>query len=514
MGAKILLCVSADQATAAVWNGRRLEGCHSFANEEDGLSAFARFLASARKLPVHILADTVDEDYRFETLPHAKGRDRAEMVARKLKQLYRSTAFYAYSLQNREEGKRRDDLYLFAAITNPELLAPWLRMINAQALPIAGVYSLPMVSLSLITHLKLKHKNLLLVTKGNAGVRQTFFKDLRFRISRLTPLRETVESADQYYADEVGNTRMYLDAMNTTHVDDTLNVVILDQDNSLAELPEAISRGRPNMQCARLSQADIVSRFGIAPTELAASADALHLHLLGQGTPQQNFAPTHVTQGFQRHLGRRLIYAASAAILLVGLAWSGLNVMSTMGVRDATAALARQAQDYQSRYLQVTSQFPLAPTSTENLRNTVEIAEALKRSTRTPEAMMALVSRTLDASPDIQLIRMGWHYGPADPAAGVDGTQAGQPGGSTEAAPVQSASLRGEIKPFNGDFKRAMTLVHAFAGRLAADPRVAEVRAVRLPLNASSDAGLSGSTNTGQSGNAEFELNVTFKAGA
>jgi hypothetical protein len=40
------------------------------------------------------------------------------------------------------------------------------------------------------------------------------------------------------------------------------------------------------------------------------------------------------------------------------------------------------------------------------------------------------------------------------------------------------------------------------------------VRAVRLPLNASSDTGLSGSTNTGQSGNAEFELNVTFKAGA
>jgi hypothetical protein len=514
VGAKILLCVSADQATAAVWNGRRLTSCRSFASDEGGVGAFASFLASTRRAPVHILVDTVDEDYRFETLPHAKGRDRAEMVARKLKQLYRGTSFYAYSLQSREADKRKDDRYLFAAITNPELLAPWLRAINAQELPVAGVYSLPTVSVSLITDLKLKHPNLLLVTKGNAGVRQTFFKDLRFRISRLTPLRETVESADQYYADEVGNTRMYLDALTITHVDDTLSVVILDQDNSLAELPEAISRGRPNMQCARLSQADIVSRFGIAPTELAASIDALHLHLLGESTPPQNFAPPHVTQGFQRHVGRRLIYAASAAILLVGLAWSGVNVMRTKGVRDATAALARQAQDYQSRYLQVTSQFPQAPTSTENLRNTVEIAEALKRSMRTPEAMMALVSRALDASPDVQLTRMGWHYGPADPAAGVDGTQAGQPGGSSEAAPMQGASLRGEIRPFNGDFKRAMALVHAFAGRIAADPRVAEVRAVRLPLNASSDTGLSGSTNTGQSGNAEFELNVTFKAGA
>ena len=509
MGLKILVCVSADQATVGLWKGRRLAGCKRFDNDQAGWNAFNNYLIAARGSTAYVMADTVDEDYRFETLPHAKGKDRNEMVARKLKQLYRGTSYYSYSLQSREADKRKDDRYLFAAFTSPELLSPWLKAINSQGLPVAGVYSLPMVSVSLLGHLKLKHPNLLVVTKGSAGVRQTFFKDLKFRISRLTPLREVVDSADQYYADEVNNTRMYLDALTITHVDDTLQVAILDQDDSLAGLPAAISRGRPNMQCTLLARADIVSRFAIAAGELDASADALHLHLLGEGTPSHNFAPPQVTQGFQRYVGRRLVYAAAAALVVVASIWSGLNVYDTMRTADKTAAMRLQTQDYQARYQQETAQFPEAPTSTDNLRNTVEIAEQLRQSVRMPEPMFMVVSHALDASPQIQLRRIEWKYGgPVEPGGSQASAVAGGP-------LVQTGILRGEVSPFNGDYKGAMTQINAFATQLAADPRVAEVHAIKLPFNASSDSGITGSTNTpGSAGGAEFEFAVTFKPGA
>ena len=509
MGLKILVCISADQATVGLWKGRRLAGCKRFDNDEAGWNAFNNYLIAARGATAYVMADTVDEDYRFETLPHAKGRDRKEMVARKLKQLYRGTSYYSYSLQSREADKRKDDRYLFAAFTSPELLSPWLKAINSQGLPVAGVYSLPMVSVSLLGHLKLKHANLLVVTKGSAGVRQTFFKDLIFRISRLTPLRETVESADQYYADEVSNTRMYLDALTITHVDDTLQVVILDLDDSLAGLPAAISRGRPNMQCTLLSKADTASRFAIAPGELEASTDALHLQLLGENTPAHNFAPPQVTQGFRRYLGRRLVYAASATLVVFALIWSGLNVFDSIRMRDETAAIRRQTQDYQSQYQLVTAQFPEAPTTTDNLRNTVEIAEQLRQSVRMPEPMFAVISHALDASPQIQLIRIEWKYGgQAEPANSQAPAAAG-------VAMVQTGILRGEVSPFNGDYKTAMTQINAFATQLAADPKVAEVHALKLPFNASSDSGMTGSTNTpGGAGGAELEFAVIFKPGA
>lgn len=509
MGPKILVCVSADQATVGLWKGRKLTGCKSFANDERGWNAFNNFLSAVRGVTAYVMADTVDEDYRFETLPHAKGKDRNEMVARKLKQLYRGTSYYSHSLQSREADKRKDDRYLFAAFTSPELLSPWLKAINSQNLPVAGVYSLPMVSVSLIGHLKLKHPNLLIVTKGSAGVRQTFFKNLKFRISRLTPLRETVESADQYYADEVSNTRMYLDALTITHVDDTLQVVILDQDDSLGGLPAAISRGRPNMQCTLLAKADVISRFAIAPAELEASADALHLHLLGESTPAHNFAPQPVTQGFQRQVGRRRIYAASAGILLLALIWSGLNVLNTMRTGDETAAMLRQTQEFQTLYQQETAQFPGTPTTTDNLRHTVEIAEQLRQSMRTPEPMFAVVSRALDASPQIHLLRIEWKYG------GQAESGASQAGFDPAGSPVQTGVLRGEVSPFNGDYKGAMAQINAFATELAGDPKVARVQAIQLPFNASSDTGMTGSTNTpGGAGGAAFEFAVSFKPGA
>ena len=128
-------------------SGRRLIGCRGFEDDEAGPAAFQNLLRSAAGVPVYLMADTVDEDYRFETLPHASGSDRREMVERKLKQLYRSTPFYGASLQEREGDKRRDDRYLFAALTNPEIFNPWLQILLAAKAPIAGVFPLPMVSL-------------------------------------------------------------------------------------------------------------------------------------------------------------------------------------------------------------------------------------------------------------------------------------------------------------------------------------------------------------------------------
>ncbi|MFL6579686.1 MAG: hypothetical protein ACJ8G2_03000 [Burkholderiales bacterium] len=514
MAAKLLLCVSNDHVTAAVWRRHRLTACTRFNNNEHGWAAFGNFLHGTRAMPVHIAVDTVDEDFRFETLPHARGRDRAEMVGRKLRQLYRATPYFSSELQERDSGKRRDDRYLFAALMNPDLLVPWLRALEAANLPVSGIYPLALVSIYLIAHLKLKQPNLLIISKNSAGLRQTFFKDLKFRISRLTPLVAATADADQHYADEVGNTRMYLDALNVTHVDDNLDIIILDQDGTLAELPAAVPRGRPNMHCQYLDANFIHLRFGIPVAELKSSTDVLHLVLLGEKAPALNLAPRQLTRVYQRFATGRGVIAASATILAGALIWSGVNLYRAMQINEDASSLERQTREYQTRYQQVTEQFPQAPTTMENLRNTVEMAEEIRAGLRTPEAMFALVSHALDASPQIQLSHLAWHYGrkSADTELAPAATDARAR--SESKALFQSAIVKGEVSPFDGDYKAAMAFISAFADRLANDERVAEVRALRLPLNASSDVGLAGSTNDkSKKGSAEFELAIAFGPG-
>ena len=77
--AKLLICVSHDQASVAVWRRNRLASCTRFDNNEAGWNAFGNFLRGAKGLPVHIMVDTVEEDFRFETLPHVRGSERSEM---------------------------------------------------------------------------------------------------------------------------------------------------------------------------------------------------------------------------------------------------------------------------------------------------------------------------------------------------------------------------------------------------------------------------------------------------
>lgn len=514
MATKLLLCVSAEQATIGRWSRGRLSGCHRFPNDEDGRLAFGNYLRAARGLPVHIVVDTVDEDYRFETLPHVRGSDRAEMVGRKLKQAYRGTPYFAASLQDRDAGKRRDDRYLFAAITDPEQLNPWLNAIQANGLSVAGIYPLPMVTVSLVDKLRLKQANLLIVTKNSAGFRQTFFRNLRFRISRLTPLRDSAEMADQYYADEVSNTRMYLDALTVTHVDDTLTVVVIDQDDTLAGLPATIARGRPNIQCQRLSRADVISRLGVSAAELEVSADTLHLHLLGEQTPGLNLAPKLVMGGFRQYQARRVVYGASAAIVLGALVWAGANVYEAMRMESETAELERQTLGFQSRYQQVSAQFPQAPTSAANLRDTVELAKEIRNGLRTPENMFQVVSQAMDAFPQVQLRRLDWHYGkgldeiaPAASASQIRTT-------TVTAAPVQIGIIDAELRPATPDYRQQLEIINAFAAKLAGSSRVAEVRALQLPISTDSSSGLSGSTAVDPDASTQFRLAIFFQPGA
>jgi len=512
MAAKLLLCVSNDRATVAVWRRRRLLSCTGFENNEAGWIAFGNFLGGARGMPIHIIVDTVDEDFRFETLPHIRGRERTEMVGRKLKQLYRTTPYYSYALQDRETGKRRDDRYLFAALTNPDLLIPWLRAIEAGKLPISGIYPLALVSAALIERLKLNHPDLLIISKNSAGLRQTFFKNLKFRISRLTPLREATDVADQHYADEIANTRMYLDALTVTHVDDTLELVILDQDGSLSGLPAAIMRGRPNTRCQYLDINDIHARFGIPVADLEASADTLHLSLLGEQAPTLNFAPSHLTRSYHRFAAGRWAYATAGATLAGAAIWSGLNVYQATGIDQNTFIAKRQTQDYQAKYLQVTAQFPDAPTSAENLRHTVEIAEQIRAGLRSPDAMFSIISHALDVSPDIQLQRLEWHYGDVPPTkTGVN------PAAAPAAGPgnlLQTGIVHGEVTRFGGDYRAAMNAINNFLQLIARDNAVAEVKVLKLPLDISSNSGLGGSTMAipGKEA-AQFEIAVVFRKG-
>jgi hypothetical protein len=520
---KLLIGISAQGAAVAHWRGSRITECREFVDDPAGQAGFKEYLAQFSNVPVHIIVDAVEEDYRFETLPHASGGDRSDMVGRKLKQHYRNTPYVAAWLLGREADKRRDDRYLFSALTNPDLLNDWLQAIVAAGLPVAGIHLLPMVSAALLDKIETKATNLLLVAQHFNGLRLTFFRDRQFRLSRLTRGDSgRVENRARYFAEEISNTRLYLHALRTMTLDEQLTVLLVDRTDELAEVAEGVARDNPSLVCVRLGRQEISTRLGVAAPLLEASPYAIYLQLLGMKEPPSNLAPANVTVGYQRYQARRAIYAGCGALAAAAAVWAGVNASQMMSLRGETEDAARETALLASQYAEITRQFPQAPTTAENLKKAVEIAQKLRESVHTPQRMLGIVSRAIETSPSVVIKEFGWKYGTAEfeaqgpgsrSAAGADAGPAAASG--LALARKESALIEGEIRPFRGDYRSAIVTINALAARIAGEPDVAEVRVVKLPLNVSPSLSLSGNTvdNPEQTATAtaEFKLLVVLK---
>lgn len=520
MAIKLVLSISAERAAIASAQNGKLGACETFANDADGTRAFERYLDRFRNVPVHVMVDAVEEDYRFELLPHASGRDRTELLERRLRQLYRNTAYCAAIQQGRETGKRRDDQYLFCALTNPDALDGWLGIVRARELPVAGVYLLPVIAQHMVAKLTQATQNLLLVSRHPSGLRLTFFRNGKLRIGRLTQ----VEGADQRsriagYTEEIANTRLYLHALRVMTLDEQLAVLVLDRDGTLAGLDQSVAREISNAHATLAGTVDIATRAGVPESVLRDAPEALYLHFLASHPPLGNLAPAPVTERFQIYQLRRALYATAGIIGAASLAWTGINAYQIYDLREQKLLAAVQTADFQRRYQEVTRHYPAAPTNAENLVQSVQTAERLKANKRYPDTAMLIVSRALEQFPAVQLKSLGWKYGGRD----VQTDNASRRTDSPPAAPLppgalpkrsQSGFVEAEVNPFQGDYRAALDLINRFTDTLKQDPGVAEVQVTRLPLNVSSNTALTGSTSDRptHATSAPFRLQIVFKA--
>ena len=110
--------------------GKRLVARREFAVSGAGASEFERYLAGLGPVPTYLITDLTEEDFRLDTIPHVGTRDREAMVARKLTQIFRNTPYRYAAMQGRESEGRRDDRVIYTAITNAEVLRPWVEAIE------------------------------------------------------------------------------------------------------------------------------------------------------------------------------------------------------------------------------------------------------------------------------------------------------------------------------------------------------------------------------------------------
>ncbi len=178
---------------------------HVKAEPESILETLARF----PRAPVIILADTLAQDYKIETLPPLSFFDRRKLIVRRLAQ-----AFPHKRLKNAQ--KRKNGAFLFYAADENTPLGTWLDIIDKTRRAPVTVSLLPAESASLISRLAPETKegwSLLLSAQQTGGFRQIVAKNGEIIFTRLTPPLPPMTHPDfiaETLAQDVKATRSYL----------------------------------------------------------------------------------------------------------------------------------------------------------------------------------------------------------------------------------------------------------------------------------------------------------------
>lgn len=512
MTRKLLLHLSGERMCCWTKERGQLTAGPCFAPGADGLQRFAAWLDGCQDTPALLLADLVEEDFQRHLLPHVPGRAGLAMRERRLAQAWRETPFRNALVQGREDEGRRDDIVLFAALTNPALLLPWLDALEAQRVPLAGIYSPALLGGALLTDEACKEPHLLLVSEHAAGIRQTYFQFGRPRFSRLA---QTGAGAEQ----EAERTRQFLAGAHLLPREATLQVQALLPLARIAAPPAANIAPRLDWRVMPMQEAAARQRLAVSD-----SADELFLGVMARLAPDSHYPLGSRQRFFSLWRTRRSLYASSAVLATCCLLWTIANIVGYALARTHTNELAHETRGYATAYQSSMSSMPPAVDKTANMKAAVQIAQMVARQGPWPQAVMAMLGEALERSPQIRLTQLDWRAN-APGVAPVTASSA-LPGAATTPAllapqssmligipkaPPQQVRLQAEVLVEQDDYRSVLLSMNRFAQELARTPGML-VEIEQLPFDVRPNVKLAGKAGApgGLGERAKFTLNIRW----
>lgn len=499
------LFIGARDAAVYHWPAPGLTAPRLFDLSDEGREAFRRYLAQPPKAPFHILLDVPEEEYRHEVVPHVSRRRRATLLRRKAERLFKNTPYCHHRVTGRETEGRRDDRALLTAIVNPAALKPWSAMLDEAKTPLAAVGSLPLFTQSLLKIIAGDGaaNQLIVSLQSLSGLRQTFFRNGAFRLSRLVQMPDHGDAPATAAAlrEEVEKICRYLVSARLAAPEEPVDIYFLAAGKLLDELrQEAPPPGNARQHfrdLAQLRQSGDGARAG--PEE--SFSDSFFMQQALKRRPANIYAtPRERRYLFMRRLRGGLL-TAGALLLAAGAALGGLNLAKGLLYQHRSRTAAAQADSYAAQYEEARRRLPETPVEPAELKVAIDIAEALARRKTGPGGAVRLLSDSLGRFPAVQATRLVWSV--AAETMPEDAIAPGLP------ARCCQARLEGRIEPFDGDFRAAMAVINRFADDLRGQSETRSIRLLALPLNLSPDADLQGDTR-GLNDEARFTMDIVY----
>lgn len=468
---RLILLATPHQIGVLDWRPGRMHWLGEFDAGTAGLAAFRQVVAKHAQLPALLVADTVDEDYRSEILPHVQGHARTEMLTRKLRQVFRNARLSGAWRQARETTGRRDDRYLLAALTDPDWLVPWLGILQREQVPLSGIVPLALACQHLLAKLRLQEPHMLLAHRLDNRLRLSYYHNGLLRFSRLIG-RDTPTQTPGNAADEIAKTQLYLAGQRILPRDARLHVLLLDPSGQL-DTAQAPLNADPAFSARVVDLGQLSRALRIPADFLAATPAVAPLAAIAGESLQLNLAPPELLQRHAEFRWRRSLNLAAATIAACGIVFTASYWLHARDLRGHAQLLAQETQRAEARHAAMARSAPALAIRPDQLGQMLALARQLDHGPLDIDRLLRPLGQALIAHPEVVVKALALE----DAAAG-----------SAE------ITLHARLSEFDGNYRAAMSRIDDLVRHLAATPGIAAVERVASPVNVDPSATLTGKT--------------------
>lgn len=481
----LLLLLSTNHLHAQRIVAGKISERREFGDSADDRADFADFLKHI-KCPVFLLTDLIEEDFRLEVIPHLGGANHRALIQRKFDQFYRGTAYQQATLLQRQAGGRRDDEMLFSALTNPSLVTPWVDILLAHKVPLAGIYSVPQISLPLVQDHPSNHL-LLLTWNKFAGLRETYFSSHRLQISRLTPISKGLNFQDTV-AEELGRTYQYLKSLSLLPAGQVLDVRIVGHSNDLIELQTRLPRSE-DMRYDFVDLATLARRLGSEAQVRDSDANHVFLQQLAAKQPKTHYGNAEHTHYYSLWRLRRALFWTSITLVAASVLWS-LQATELRDIPDQTAVdeLNLRTQHVLQEKNQILKALPQSEVSPTDTKVAVTALHTLVQRASTPQEFIVPLSRVMGGYGKIVLDELSWKTSANEPVAA----------NTSPDAPAQVLTLKAHLDGTFASTRASLDYLDQF--KAALEKQGYQVTLIDRPLDISPQGSLSSQADKTEQG--------------
>ncbi|MCG6938803.1 MAG: bifunctional adenosylcobinamide kinase/adenosylcobinamide-phosphate guanylyltransferase [Gammaproteobacteria bacterium] len=503
------------------WKGKKLIGSNSFEPTETGLSQFRGYLLQTENIISQFLVDVIEEDFRNEKIPHVSSKDRSSVVARLVDRYYRSSQDYCYSeIIGREKSGRKDDVVLLGAMTNPQLIQPWLTILDECGTALSGIWTLPIISKKLLKTIKSSSGVVLLVSQQvSSNIRQTLFRDGKLISSRQSIINQEITDISgigKRAAPEVDRTIDFLRAQNLIDANEVIHLHILGSDEQILSLQNSFKSN--DHQIVNIhSIAELHSKLGLIDAGEKFSDGIFSWLCLNQSVASTHYGPRQSFRRYHNKLAAMALYAASLLVVIFGVLVIESNISSAMEYEKSITLLKQQEKNYKELYQKKFKEFEEVFQNASLMNSAVSLAERIKRNGMTSPLDFLITLSNILSQPGVGKVyidKIEWQ------AININERNNKEDQANfTAKLPVKHGALiTGRIVESENNYRESGDRIQAISNYLKTNPRIESVETLKLPVDMRSDSRFSteAGVDTLQRRNRElsgiFTLKVIMKA--